>query len=276
VSTYDAIIFDMDGVLLDTSLSFTLAAVDAAREATGTERFTAREVQALKAIRGFNNDWHVAVAGGAWAAFRPEVSFAAFARQINAAGGGLAGLRTVMGPDLNGNFEMRLTQLAQEAYGGLTACPRLYGFEPQTIRQPGRWRAETPLLSPGLAESLGSRKGIVSGRSQAEMELAFELLGWRLSPERVAVSDDPAFDKPNPVKLLGILGRMGSRRTLFVGDAWDDLELARNAREKSRLEIDFAYVGPAPCPWPEVEMIYPDVSTLLKTVEVTYDETTAG
>ena len=61
--TVDAIIFDVDGVLLDTSESYTAAAVEAVSVATGSDRFTTREVAQLKAIKGFNNDWHVALAG---------------------------------------------------------------------------------------------------------------------------------------------------------------------------------------------------------------------
>ncbi|MQY62735.1 MAG: hypothetical protein GH143_00240, partial [Calditrichaeota bacterium] len=174
--TYDAVIFDVDGVLVDVRRSFTAAAVDAVTEATGSRRFTEDEVRQLKFIRGFNNDWHVAVAGAAWVRFCGHLSFPEFTREVDRYGGGLEGLRHVVGSDLTVDFEAHLTRLAQEAYGGTTACWRLYGLEPDTIRQPGRWQEEVPLLSAEDARLIAPRAGIVTGRSAAEMELAFQLL----------------------------------------------------------------------------------------------------
>ncbi|MFC1747162.1 HAD family hydrolase [Candidatus Neomarinimicrobiota bacterium] len=265
---FDAIIFDVDGVLVDTSKSFSYAVVDAVREATGSERFTPREVDLLKQIRGFNNDWHVAIAGGAWITFQQNREFEAFVTDIDQAGGGLAGLHTVVGEQVDNGFAEQLTRLSQEAYAGQTACIRLYGFEPETIRVPGRWREEVPLLSEYQMQSLKDRIAILTGRGFAEMELAFEVLGWRLPSDRVACSDNPIFDKPNPVKFLGLLGRMMARRALYVGDSRDDYEMVKRARQESRLEIDFAYVGRIPCPWPDVALVVPDAVTLIKMVEV--------
>jgi HAD superfamily hydrolase (TIGR01548 family) len=268
--TYDAVIFDVDGVLIDTSQSFTAAVVDAVAAATGCRRFTAGEVRQLKIIRGFNNDWDVAVAGAAWLSFCDALPFADFAQRIDGYGGGLAGLRQITGKLLTPEFEDRLVRLSQEAYGGTTACPQLYGFEPITLREPGRWQNEVPLVPAEAIMPLISRVGIVSGRYAPEMELGFQLLGWRLPSERVAISDDPAYDKPNPARLLVILRQLASRRALFVGDTRDDLELVRNAcREGST--IDFCYIGSSPTPWSEVPHQYPSVLTMLENIEVKHD-----
>jgi len=270
--THDAVIFDVDGVLIDTRRSFTAAVVDAVAAATGSRHFTEDEVGQLKAIRGFNNDWHVAVAGAAWIRFRGDRSFPEFAREMDRHGGGLEGLRRVVGSDLTTEFEAQLTRLAQEAYGGTTACQRLYGFEPVTIRQAGRWREEVPLLPAEDAGRIAPRAGIVTGRSSAEMELAFQLLGWRLPAEQVAVSDDPARDKPDPAKLAAILEYLGSEKALLAGDGRDDLELARNARMSTGKEVDFCFIGPRPAPWPRVKHIFPSVNEMLNHIEVVYDK----
>ena len=270
--TYDAVIFDVDGVLVDVRRSFTAAAIDAITEATGSRRFTEEEVRQLKYIRGFNNDWHVAIAGAAWVRFCGDLSFPEFAQGVDRDGGGLDGLRLVVGSDLTAEFEAQLTRLAQEAYGGTTACWRLYGFEPDTIRQPGRWQEEVPLLSAEDARRIAPRAGIVTGRSAAEMELAFQLLGWRLAAEQVAVSDDPARDKPDPAKLAFILQYLGSEKALLAGDGRDDLELAANARASTGKEVDFCYIGNSPAPWPRVEHIFPSVHEMLNHIEVVYDK----
>lgn len=270
--TYDAVIFDVDGVLVDVRRSFTAAAVDAVTEATGSRRFTEEEVRQLKSIRGFNNDWHVAVAGAAWVGFCEDLSFPEFAQRVDRHGGGLKGLRHVVGGELTVEFEAQLTRLAQEAYGGTTACWRLYGFEPATIRQPGRWREEVPLLSAADAGRIAPRAGIVTGRSTAEMELAFKLLGWRLPAEQVAIADDPDRDKPDPAKLAAILDHLGSEKALLAGDGRDDLELAANARVSTGKEVDFCFIGPQPAPWPRVEHIFPSVLEMLNHIEVVYDK----
>ena len=270
--TYDAVIFDVDGVLVDVRRSFTAAAVDAVTEVTGSRRFTEEEVRQLKFIRGFNNDWHVAVAGGAWVRFCGDLPFTEFAQAVDRQGGGLGGLRQVVGSDLTATFEARLTRLAKEAYGGATACRRLYGFEPATIRGPGRWREEAPLLSAEDAGRIVTRAGIVTGRSAAEMELAFELLGWRLPSQQVAVSDDPAHDKPDPAKLAAILQHLGSEKALLADDGRDDLELAANARESTGKEVDFCYIGPQPAPWPGVKHRFLSVNEMLNHIEVIHDK----
>ena len=270
--TYDAVIFDVDGVLVDVRRSFIAAAVDAVTTATGSRRFTEEEVRQLKSIRGFNNDWHVAIAGAAWVRLCGDRYFPEFAREVDRQGGGLEGLRRVVGSDLTIDYEAHLTRLAQEAYGGITVCRRLYGFEPVTIRQPGRWREEVPLLSAEEAGRIAPRVGIVTGRSLAEMELAFQLLGWRLPTEQVAVSDDPARDKPDPARLAAILQHLVSEKALLAGDSRDDLELAANARASIGKEVDFCYIGNSPVPWPRVELSFPSVNEMLNHIEVIYDK----
>jgi HAD superfamily hydrolase (TIGR01548 family) len=275
VLSYDAIIFDVDGVLIDTSCSFTAAAVDAVQVATGSTRFTKDEVQTLKSIRGFNNDWHVAVAGAVWIRFTDDLPFDEFAGLVDQANGGLGGLGQVAGTELVIDLEDQLTRLAQEAYGGTTACHRLYGFEPVTIRQPGRWQEEVPLLPPEAASTIASRAGIVTGRNAEEMELAFQLLGWRLPTEQVACSTMTALDKPNPEPLLAILDRLESRKAIYAGDGRDDLELVLNA-SRTGASVDFCYIGSDSPPWHGVELAFPMVSEMLNNIEVQNEYSQTG
>jgi phosphoglycolate phosphatase-like HAD superfamily hydrolase len=265
--SYDAVIFDVDGVLIDTSCSFTAAVVDAVWVATGSSSFTETEVSTLKTIRGFNNDWHVAVAGAAWIHLTDNLPFDEFAGLIDQASGGLDGLRQIAGRELVNSLEEQLTRLGQEAYGGTTACNQLYGFEPVTIRQPGRWQEEVPLLPPVTAQTITARAGIVTGRNASELELAFQLLGWHLPAEQVAFSSIPALDKPNPTPLLAILDFLGSKRAVYAGDGRDDLELVMNASQKGA-GVDFCYIGSDSPPWQGVKLAWHSVSDMLNTIEV--------
>ena len=254
-------------MLIDTSRSFQAAAIDAVQAATGSDLFTSAEVRMLKEIRGFNDDWHVALAGAAWVLRADHQAFPEFARSVDAAGGGLDGLAAVIGGPLPRELVEKVTRLAMEAYGGSTACRQLFGFTPVTLKGPGRWREEIPLLAAGQIQPLEQRAGIVTGRSRLEMELAFQVLEWRLPEAQVAVADDPAGNKPNPAKLLGILDQLGSRRAIYAGDSRDDLELARNA-QRAGAAVDFCYIGPGPTPWDNVEHSFRTVTEMLAAIKV--------
>ena len=89
--------------------------------------------------------------------------------------------------------------------------------------------------------------------------------------EQVAVSDDPALDKPNPAKLAAILRHLASRKAILAGDGRDDLELVKNARQKG-LAVDFAFIGYQPAPWSWEGPMFPSVDIMLNQIEVTYDE----
>ncbi len=265
---YSAIIFDVDGVLIDTSDSFSAAAADAVRITTGSQQFTSEMARQLKLVPGFNNDWHVAIAGAGWV-IRNDLAFADWLDQLTDLGGGLPAVRQLAGPGLTLASESRLTKQAMETYGGASACRRLYGFDPGTANLPGHWQQERPLLSRESALPLLPLSGIVTGRSRSEMELGFQVLGWRLPWERVAVSDDPYLDKPNPARLLELISQLPVGNTLYVGDSRDDLLMVENARARSR--IDFGLIGTNRVDWPGITLRAPDVTKLLQTIEVTND-----
>ncbi len=163
--SYDTVICDVDGVLIDVSQSFSAAAVTAANIATNSDRFTMVEALQLKGIRGFNDDWHVAIAGAAWVRYMPAMPFAHYITAIENSGGGLDGIAALPAVALTADFITTVTRLAQDAYGGLEACKRLYGFEPKTIRQAGRFLEERPLPGAVNIRERVKRLGIVSGRS---------------------------------------------------------------------------------------------------------------
>jgi len=239
---YDAFIFDMDGVLLDTSGSFVAAAVEAVTYATGRNSFTLDKVSLLKTIPGFNNDWYVAAAGACWIDFFPDTEFEDYLNRLNKLGGGLEALAE-LAPDFDAEYLERLTRLTMEAYGGTTACRKLYGFDPENIIVPGYWLTESPLVTPEQIKPLLNKAGIVTGRAKAELELGFERLGWSLPDPLVAWSDTPGLDKPNPTKLIRIVEKLGAAKPVYVGDTRDDLELVKNYRRVTGHDMDFCLVG---------------------------------
>jgi HAD superfamily hydrolase (TIGR01549 family) len=239
---YDGFVFDIDGVLIDTSQSFRTAVIRAVAFATNSDCFTADKVVQLKSIHGFNNDWNVSIAGAGWVQYRQGESFEWFIERLNQLGGGLTGLRQVI-PELTPAFEAYLSRLTQEAYGGISACNKLYGFDPEYIRIPGLWQMEIPLINFTQIEDIFSKSGIVTGRNRAETVLAFDLLGWRLPEDVVMYSTDPTLDKPNPIKLKQVIKKLRCDNPLFIGDSIDDLELVKNYRIETGGSMDFCLIS---------------------------------
>ena len=240
---YDSYIFDIDGVLIDTSQSFNQAVLEAVKTETGSDRFTSQELSGLKSITGFNNDWHAAIAGAGWVSFYRDQTFHEYIGEILIHGSGLEGVREFL-PEVTPIFEKRVTRLVQEAYGGTTACKSLYGFSPEMIQIPGYWRTEKPLVPNSFFPNMNKKLGIVTGRNRAELDLAFQVLDWHLPDSQVAWSHDPALDKPNPEKLFGIVEELGTVAPLYFGDTEDDLNLVKNYRNQRGKTMDFCFVGP--------------------------------
>lgn len=239
---YDGLIFDVDGVLLDTSQSFNQAVLLAVKTTTGSNQFKKHHIFQLKGIPGFNNDWNVAIAGAAWIESYDSMPFSEFVNELINYGGGLVALK-IISPSLTVSFQESIERLVMEAYGGTLACKQLYGFEPETILIEGTWKNETAFISPENIQPYLSMSGIVSGRNRTEMDLAFTHLGWKIPAQRVAISDDAQFDKPNPTKLINIINNMGSERPVFFGDSMDDLELVKNFKSETGAQMDFCCVG---------------------------------
>lgn len=265
---YDGFIFDIDGVLLDTSRSFNSAVVEAVTFATNSNQFTFIEIVQLKSIKGFNNDWHAAIAGAGWIQYRPEVPFEAFLQEIKQYGNGLSGLRRSV-PELKKEFEQYLTKLTQEAYGGTTQCRKLYGFEPEFIRVPGWWQTEKSNVTEQQMTPILSKSGIVTGRSKSETDLAMNLLGWRLPDSVIAYSDDPSLDKPNPDKLRQIIKNIGCKNPLYVGDGRDDLELAKNYLHATGNLLDFCLIK-SENNISEFNLIFESVGELFEKLEINH------
>ena len=239
---YDALIFDIDGVLIDTSKSFDNAVIKAISIFTGTNIFSIKELRNLRAVGGFNNDWHAAIAGAAWINFADYLSFSEYLQLCKKSKKGIEGVRKQF-PELKESFEQKITQIVKEAYGGRTACEKLYGFKPSMLSENGLWKSEVTMIDLDFIKKYKEIIGIFTGRNHAETELAFSILGWSIDPSYVAFSDIPELDKPNPYKLTKLINNLHSDYPIYFGDTVDDLELVKEYRRKTEKNIDFCLVG---------------------------------
>ena len=193
--TWKALIFDMDGPLVDTAQSYRVAIVETAKtllRAQGAApeviaRATLDAVEVLKRRGGLNNDWDCT------------------ATLIAELGG------TV---DRDAIFET-----FQHLYLG-------------TDVQPGLINEEPFLVSPALRAQISARfaTGIVTGRPRLEALHTLRLNGADATwPVLVGMEDGP--EKPAPDGILHVLQQVGvaPRDAAYVGDSVDDMRAARAA-----------------------------------------------
>ncbi len=196
--TLDTAIFDVDGVLIDTSRSYLLAVMHAAewlvREGNGLAQapspmVSPEDVTRFKLAGGFNNDWDCTrLFAALWTARlrewrgQPEAEvpleeWAARAGEAaQAGGGGLAWLQeTVPASAIPSAEEARWAH--DEHYWGATLCRQLFGRTPRYIRDaPGFVHNEELLLDAVLLQTLTARGitrfGLITGREGPEVTWA--------------------------------------------------------------------------------------------------------
>lgn len=259
----DAILLDVDGVILDVSESYRVVIMETvqwyAREILELEGnhplIEGSDIEGFKLAGGFNSDWDLTVAAvmhilakrvGSDAETTAEVaeygpSWAEYTSEIKRRGGGpqvaekivLERLSTRERRDFAlGLNSQVIVQYFQELYGGKDACKSLYGFEPEYYDGEGYYKREKLLLDPALLAALSSRYkiGLLTGRTFNETRLAMDFAGLRIPPARW-VTDDDGVQKPDGAALHLLRDKVDFKFGVYVGDTMDDLNVVKNYRE---------------------------------------------
>ncbi len=260
-----SLIFDIDGVLIDThrsfndviprSVAFYMERVLGLH--TSDAWMTGEEVGRWRRAGGFNNDWDTAEAGLLVALWRaagvPAVPPAAvLAERTTAAGGGLAALRAIVeaeaGPAADAIFTRLdrplLERIFKELYVGAPLFPRLFGEPARHYHGRGAVENETALLDSGLRDrACALPLGILTGRIPEEAALALELTGFAgLAPDRIVTDNGRFPPKPDPAGLLHLAGALTGRPLYYLGDNVDDLTTLRRTRAASG-ETGLGFIG---------------------------------
>lgn len=256
----EALVFDIDGVLVDASESYRLAVCEAVRFFVQNELgwivdappLTPDEVDMFKRAGGFNNDWDLTQAAALFLLFkslrhgvrristlrRLRPSLEEFLAEVSAEGGGLSNAEKVVVDklelrqrrDLARLWKRRLlVQLAQEFYAGRKWCARLFGFEPQYVDlEEGFLEREKSLVELSLLPK-DMKLGILTGRARRETRLALERLGLlTIIPEEFWVTDDDPIRKPDPKALRVLVEKLEANSAIYVGDTIDDLQMVND------------------------------------------------
>jgi HAD superfamily hydrolase (TIGR01548 family) len=236
----DAVVLDIDGVLVDVADSYRRAIVESVERLYGRTVDRA-DVQYFKDAGGFNNDWDVtdAVALYVLADDRDPLDLPRFAEQIRNAGGGLAAAESVLEAHLAADDlaavrdawdSAGLRDAFQALYLGSDLYRELEGGDPP-FEAPGYIHDEPVLVDPDTLDRLAShaKVGVLTGRPAAEADIAVERVGLDVPDRHRFTMDDWEAGKPDPAALVTLAERFDAAVVAFAGDTLDDVTTAVNA-----------------------------------------------
>lgn len=240
----EAIVFDLDGVLVDVSRSYRRAIVESVEQVHGFE-VTDDDIQRLKDAGGFNNDWDVTYALALLKLVqdrRPNFDTESWVQSLREQGGGLESARETLLEELSDEAtevilevwdRKKLRAVFQELYLGSELYEELEGGTPE-LDAHGYINDENVLLDGDLRDRLIDRYsvGVLTGRPRAEALIALERVGLELDGEALIAMEDWEYSKPHPRGLLRLARQFASEALVFVGDTLDDVRTARNADEE--------------------------------------------
>ncbi len=241
----DAVVLDVDGVLVDVADSYRRAIVESVERAYG-ETIRKGDVQAFKDAGGFNDDWELTDAAALYVLATREGyrgSVAEYTDAIAAAGGGLDGADAVVADALSANAgervrrehdSERLRETFQALYLGTELYRGIEGGDPP-LEATGYIHDEPTLVAAETVDRLDERfpLGVLTGRPAAEAEIALRRAGVDdvVPEDRRITMDSPEAKKPDPAGLLTLAERLDAESVAFVGDTLDDVETAVRAAE---------------------------------------------
>ncbi|HEX8996230.1 MAG TPA: HAD family hydrolase [Ktedonobacterales bacterium] len=271
----DTALFDIDGVLIDTTGSYrraVIAATDAMVRVTGgftdapDPLVTPDDVERFKLAGGFNSDWDLTQALTAlWTARLREWrgspiagrSLAEWAEDAAAAtragSGGLVWLRGVVPASAIPDWDDARWAL-DEFYWGAQALRELHGRIPRYPPDaPGLLHAERSLLTPEMLTELAAlgleKYGLITGRISPEVESALQLIapegalaavggphGPQAHPPFGVIVPASLYAKPDPDALLHAMRALGAQAAIYIGDTSDDLDLVLRYRAERQRE----------------------------------------
>ncbi|SHG42913.1 TIGR01548 family HAD-type hydrolase [Halobaculum gomorrense] len=237
----DAVVLDVDGVLVDVADSYRRAVVESVERLYG-DTLPREDLQPFKDAGGFNNDWELSDAVALYVLARDRglaADIETFTDAIAANGTGLSGaratIRDALGDDAAETIETEwdpdaLRETFQALYLGGELYRDIEGGEPP-FEAPGFIHDEPVILTESTAEALTERYPVcvLTGRPAAEADIALDRVGLDVADDRRFTMDDWEEGKPHPRALVTLAERTDADAVAFVGDTLDDVRTAVNA-----------------------------------------------
>lgn len=264
----DAVIFDIDNVLVDTRQSY----LEAIRHTVelylthGPIPFFSRsagdkcpslispeDVDQFKLLGGFNDDWDccygllvyllsLPVKNRTLGALKKAAAIEKFAKSVKQRPLKVSGITALFGRPTTVTIE-KVARIFQEIYLGKDIFPRVTMNKMRYWKKRGLIHREKLIFKRPILEKLKSRGlklGIATGRSFYEASYALKHFGIAELFDAMTTMDDvkkeerekkESLRKPHPFSLLKTADALGSRKKfLYVGDLPDDVLAATRAK----------------------------------------------
>ncbi|WP_202613809.1 TIGR01548 family HAD-type hydrolase [Halostella pelagica] len=239
----DAVVLDVDGVLVDVEDSYRRAIVESI-ERVYDRTIRKADIQQFKDAGGFNNDWELTDAAALYVLAAGEgygESIGAYTDAIAARGGGVDAAEAVITDALGANAtervreawdRERLREVFQQLYLGADLYRAIEGGDPDTETD-GFIHDEPVIADESTIAALTDRYdvGVLTGRPEAEASIALERVGLDVPAPHRFTMDDWEAGKPDPHALVTLAERFDAGTVVFVGDTLDDVRTAVNAAE---------------------------------------------
>jgi HAD superfamily phosphatase len=252
----DAVVLDVDGVLVDVADSYRRAIVESVETVYG-RTIRKDDIQSFKDAGGFNNDWELTDAAALFVLAQGEglgLSMREYTDRISEAGGGVSAAERVVRAELGGNATERVRQdwdrerlrdVFQQLYLGADLYRGIEDAEPDPEIAGEGFIHDEPVIATSETIAALTRRfdvGVVTGRPAAEAEIALKRADLDVPGEHRFTMDDWAEGKPHPYALRTLAERLAADSVAFVGDTLDDVRTAVNAADADR-DRDYHGVG---------------------------------
>lgn len=223
---YDAIIFDMDGVLVDESRSYRLAIEMTVNNFLAKKeiktKITQEEVIIIKSIPGFNNDWDVSFV--LIDLIKKGISERGFLNQA----------RPVKTNVRQSKLYQTVKDMFQSYYLGENLFREIYNRPPPIIYTRGLNLNDSLLIDQALLFNLATIYKLGIATSRPRLEALFTARNLKITPqlikeEFIVAKEDAVKEKPEPDPLLKAKKRMGVITPIYIGDTINDVIAAKKA-----------------------------------------------
>jgi HAD superfamily phosphatase len=268
----DGIIFDVDGVLVDTRLSYNLAIkktvehiLDMLNMAKEIQSVSDSIILKMRRTGGFNNDTDTTYALiltklVSQVASTKELEFLLFeaTKKIDAKGiisiekylSTLYPRATVEKMKYKLGYpgpvgESIVTTVFDEVFYGAELFKQRYGISPKYYFGDGLINNEKVVITKRTARFLLNRFnksiGVVSGRSRLAFEYSLQGVLSTFNQEAcVFLEDEPRKNaKPSPYGIRKAMEQMRIRHAIYVGDSIEDIIMVEKAKKEMGLDIEF-------------------------------------
>lgn len=220
LNNIEAIIFDIDGVLIDVKQSYRMAIEKTIQYFVKKESSVIqRDIEKLKKTPGFNNDWDVTYT--LIKLYKSNRKPSPKTLPLN--------ILTKSSP-----LYIRIKNIFQTYYLGEKLYFKCYGKKPLIQNVNGLIDNESLLMNPSTMKNLSSRYviGVVTSRPRFEalyIFRKFKLLGTFIKTKNIIALEDCAKQKPDPTPIELCKKRLMTESAIYIGDTINDTIAAEKA-----------------------------------------------